>query len=723
MGKEKTYKIKLEIPTYILEIVLPELSYVYGKTVTSVYLQMLTHICKKKDTSTYFKKNYIRLNSCFMKSSVYREHIKYSEKSINKAMNILCDLNLITEIKDVHVFRRFRVFELNNMNLKGEAVTKFLDSTEYNIKKSAVTMNEEKINRFFNNIRNMMISSGKSTNSKLEYHKSYEDIELLRNWLTETESIHKGSSLFFILNILPYLYKANKKKENDTEPINLAELSIRQRALCSGIDDSTAWRIINKYKEYGVLSVLNNSGKELYKLNETMLSSDKICLVNKKDTGIEKEKIVCPVCGKEFASANGVSIHISHQKDDAHKKYIEHRQTIKQKADDAQKQILEQIKTVKCDGCMIKCCDCHSEWKEEFISCHESKKDEIMELAKDYQKNVNISKRMKKVVDIPETNALLVHTNESAASAEIDLIDAVIDKITKKRKPRRLKADSAPGLVKYFYDTYGGNSPAWARECHQVKLLLDNGVEPTCIRESMALMKKRGNNDLRYISGYSIADIVETKRLFEEAGTVGTDAYYVKRYYDGLSKPFTNSDIVEDVKRVVRLRNERNVDNTKLKFIIDYMIANKTPTFNFLDSQAKTALQKYNEHIMLVGNSEERAKISASDKARVLADKYNVSLESAIYLADIPTGSYQAGMILNINKDVTKEIVAAEFEDAILNMTYDSEKYSNSLDFAYISRAYLTKAAFEFISKIDSKGMNEGMFIQASKWLKTATIV
>ena len=51
------------------------------------------------------------------------------------------------------------------------------------------------------------------------------------------------------------------------------------------------------------------------------------------------------------------------------------------------------------------------------------------------------------------------------------------------------------------------------------------------------------------------------------------------------------------------------------------------------------------------------------------------------------------------------------------------EKYSNSLDFAYMSRAYLTKDAFEFISKIDSKGMNEGMFIQARKWLNTATIV
>ena len=714
MGKEKTYKVKLEIPTYILEIVLPELSYVYGKTVSSVYLQILTHIYKKKNTSAYFKKNYVRLNSCFMKSAVYKEHIKYSQKSINKAMNILCDLNLIKEIKDVHVFRRFRVFELNNMDLKAKDVTKFLDSIEYNIKESLISEKREKVNKFFSNIRNVMISSGKSTDNKLIYRRSYEDAELLRTWLTETESIYKGSSLFFVLNILPYLYKANKTTSD--EPIELAKLSSRQRALCSGLDDSTAWRIINKYKECGILSVLKtSSGKELYKLNETMVSADKICLVNKKD--VHKEKVACPICGKEFASSNGVSIHISHQKDAVHKNYIEHRQTIKLEAEKAQKQILEQIKTVKCDSCLIKCSECHTEWKDEFKACNEDAKAELIKLINEYQKNVNISKRMKKIIDEPETNTLQVHTNENAAA-----VADVINKVTKKRKPRKLKADSAPGLVKYFYDTFGGNSPSWARECHQVKLLLDNGVEPDCIRDAMALMKKRGNNDLRYISGYSIADVVESKKLFDEANTDGTDAYYVKKYYDGLNKPFTNSDIVEDVKRVVRLRNERNVDNDKLKFIINYMIANKTPTFNFLDSQAKAALQKYNEHILLVGDSKERAKVSASDKAKELAKKYNVSINSALYLADIPEGAYGGELILSVASDVTKEIIAAEFEDAIFNMTYDTKKY-NALDFAYMSRAYLTDKAFEFVSKIKTSKMSSSTFKCASKWLATVETI
>ena len=717
MGKLKTYKIKIEIPTYILEIVLPELSFVYGKTVSSVYLQILTHIYNKKDTSAFFKKQYVRINSCFMKSSVYKEHIKYSQKSINKAMNILCDLDLIEEATDVHVCRRFRVFELKNFNLTKNNVTAFLDATEKKIMDTVVTSRKKQIEDYFSDIRTVLISSDKSTDSQLVRRRSYEDVELLRTWLTDTESIYKGSSLFFVLNVLPYLYKANKRK-ND-EPVKLAALSSRQRALCAGVDDSTAWRIINKYKEYGVLSVDKiSSGKELYKLNETMLSKDMICLVNEKK--ISKPKVACPICGKEFASSAGVSVHISHQKDSVHKDYVKHRQTIRKEAETSQKQILEQIKAVKCDTCMIKCSECHAEWKDEFNACHEDTKKQMLELINKYQEAVNVGNRMKKIVDEPETNTLQVHANESAQA--VDVADVVLSKATKKRKPRKLKADSAPGLVKYFYDTFGGMSPSWSRECHQVKLLLDDGVEPSCIRDAMALMKKRGNNDLRYISGYSIADVVESKKLFNESMTEGTNAYYVKKYYDGLSKPFTNSDIVEDVKRVVRLRNERNVDNAKLKFIIEYMIANKTPTFNFLDSQAKAALQKYDEHIMLVGNSEERAKVSASDKARELADKYNISINSAIYLADIPEGSYNGELIQCIASDVTKEIIAAEFEDAILNMTYDTNRY-NALDFAYRSGAYLTKKAFDYISKINTSKVDSSTFAEESKWIKTVTIV
>lgn len=548
-NKKKVNTIKFSIANYMLQLVLPELQAAYGHMIVSVYLQAALHINHQKKSG--FK------GTCFMSAKKYAENIGCSVKTVNLCLNRLENIGLL-EKQGVYNYNRFRVEELKNNSLPTKKEIVNFNDTVVNYIRNDETANVDRFDKFAAEIKKFLNVSGVC----IAANKFFDDVNLLRNWILEAEKIHRGSSLFFITNIAPFLFKGRVHEE-----VDLSSTSLKNRARRTGMSASTICRMLYNYVDKGCLVDTNNVttiGTKIYSIHNVFAEPE-----NHKIMNVVKDmntNFICPVCNKSFKSARGVKTHIIKDKSAEHLAY-------KQKQDEEQNKVSQSKKLmteIKCSECNIPCKDCYVSWRDCFNDCNN--KEKVL-----FVKAMNESNK--------DNDKLVVHANEAVA------VEAEQEQEHKSVKAKKAcNQDSPYNLVQYFYRTYGGVSYNVPREMRQVSCMLKLGVTPDCIRAAMDLMHLRGSKDLRYFGRYAIKDAVDTQRLLEEAEKENTLPSLIKMYYEGMGLSLKDSDIVKDMERLERIKNEKELNFKSLEMIIKFMIKDRCPVFAYIHNEANKAL-------------------------------------------------------------------------------------------------------------------------------------
>jgi len=573
---DKEYKASFIIPQYMLSLVLPKCNLIHGEVLSSVYLQVALYMNNQKQTSNW------RQNQSWISVDTISKNTGYNIRIVNNTLKLLQSLYLIDMYQQQN-----KVIKFSLLNSKLHSISEVMNFNSFLERELLRGMNKTLTQKYTTKFRNLESVINYPQNKRLTKNIGFYDINQLRDWILQANQIKKGSTLFFLTNVA---MAALKYGDNDGLLLNLSQT---ERAVRLGTTQSTISRYIKEYIDDNFLVVTEGNINKPIKLgvNPEILNQN-LGKVVKNNMG---NKIVCPICEKDFYENRSLGVHISKMQDPKHKMlnilkkqhssmdinqlYLDNKAEFDEFDRVTEGMYTEDTKEIKqqqthdylsipCD-CKMTCKECHKNWKLDFYNdCTHARKEA-------FEKEFGIEQEDKKMIKVASKNNTIQLTKE-----DFDVI-----KPTKKQKIT--SGDTAPDLVKYFYSLINGTSPNFGKECGQVKnLLKKNSAED--IRTTMDYLRRRGNVDLRFLNN-SIKDAMAEKQYLIDVEVDGTEAYLVKMYYEGMGRPINLQTLVSDVRKIHETLNS-GVTYEQAKITIKYMIDIKCQTINFIGYKVNEAL-------------------------------------------------------------------------------------------------------------------------------------
>lgn len=579
------------IPNYILYVVLPKCIITHGEAISSTYFQIALTINHEENAKSWQKgKSWIGLKTISKITG-------FNVRKIGHAIKVLNQIGLIEQIE----YGKLKMFKLkNNTIVNVNEVMKFIKYVEHqlliDLPKSKIKICKEKFS-----LLNKKLNVFSPSHAKFLLKRTWiPDINNFRKYLIKAESIYKGSSLFFINLINQQLSFKNETKVSD----NIL-MSEKERSLMIGCSQSTLNRYVTAYENANFIVREKQNGLFNIKLNFNKPNEENnISVVS--DT---VKKFVCPICNREMKTVRSFNLHLSKVQDAQHyllnelrrekrtpdydvtmMLYQQHKDTIDSlegmskeeyemrklmKPKEETKTSKENYMDIPCE-CKISCEECFKNWKKEYFdSCDRSRKAGFIKQFQIQEQQVEQKQVVKETSfeNIPST----------------------------KKGP---SPDSAPGLLKYFYELTGKKSPNWAKESKQIKNLLvrkENPLTPEQVRIVLRYMARKGHIDIRFLSNCVNEALLEHE-LLQQVDKEGTVPYLVKYFYNGFNMDINLQTFVKDVQKIQETINSGlNYEETKI--IIDYMIETNCRILNFIGSKRNDALAKYRNSKKVVNHN------------------------------------------------------------------------------------------------------------------------
>lgn len=528
------------IPRYILSVILPKCTIVHGEAVSSTYFQIALTINNSENAKQWQKgKSWIGLKTISKITG-------FNPRTIGIAVNILKDIKLLEQT----YHGKLKMFELKNSNIvNAEEMIKFNNLVEYKLMLNVNSKKHKSVKEKFEAL-NKMFNVFSPFHSKLLLKRNWiPDIINLRSSLIEAEEIYKGSSLF-LMNLLNQQIMF-KKDEKVSDNINISETD---RSLMIGCSQSTLNRYISAYESANVII----KGEKQKGLSQLRLNLSKDETKNAegtvKNTMSTEKEIICPICNREMKTLRSFNLHLS-------------------KTKDAQHNMLSHLRREK--------------------------------RTPDYEVTMMLYHQHKETLDSLEGVSIEEVEVLSAKSVEVKQEESTIVKVETKKEERVTEfkdlpsikkipsEDTAPGLLKFFYDLNGQRSPNWGKESKQIKNLLTHKEQPLTpdeIRIVLKYMSRKGNTDIRFLNT-SINEALLENKLLKEMEKENTPASLVKRFYNGFNLNVNLQTFVRDVQKIQETINS-GLSFEETKIVIDYMIETDCKVLNFIGSKRNDALSK-----------------------------------------------------------------------------------------------------------------------------------
>ena len=256
-----------------------------------------------------------------------------------------------------------------------------------------------------------------------------------------------------------------------------------------------------------------------------------------------KEKYECPVCKKYFDTKAKLAAHLSKVRESLHEQYRQEKQNFEEQYKDSTDYL-----NIGCSE--NKCCQCK-------CNC----------LRYEYQTYQKVLKNFKR--EEKQAHKLQVHILE---------------------EEKKTLSKEARTIFEWFYKQVNNPNPDYYIEISKLKKLIKSGIPTDSIYFAAQLLIEQGNNDLRYLGKYVIDKANMYQQYYQQIYIEDTIPYFVKKYYDGINSKCTLSILGKDVERLNGLKKTLHLTINQIRQVIDYMISNNVPVFNFIDRIASRVL-------------------------------------------------------------------------------------------------------------------------------------
>jgi hypothetical protein len=559
---------------------------IYGEVIPSTFFQIALNVNHKVDAPKWQR------NKSWVGLKTISKITGFNFRTVSRGVKVLIDIDLLHQ----SYHGKLKTFQLiNNDIVDVEDMLKFIESVEDKLLQSIDSEKRDSYREKFLELNEKLGLTSKFHCQQLLKKIWIPDIMSLRESLVKAESIYKGSSLFLINLINQQL--SFKKETIVTDNI----ISEKERSLMIGCSQSTLNRYIKAYEAASLIERESQNGS--YSIRFNFNKNDD----TKKEEGVvnskmENNQLVCPLCDRLSKDARSFNLHLTKQKDASHKflnelrrikytsiyeetieLYNQNKPTFDSMVDEEDEESVIETKTfekvetqktsnymsVPCE-CRISCEECFKDWKSDYFDgCKRPRKEAYTE-----EFSIGATKQEEK----PKRNKKEV--KEKVSSFE--------DIPSVKKQPSE---DTAPGLLKFFYDMTEKRSPNWGKESRQIKNLLTSKEQPLTaeqVRIVLKYMARRGYDDVRFLSS-SITEALLEHEYLEQINKEGTAAHLLKRFYNGHNMELNLQTFTREVRKVQETINS-GLSYEDTKFVIDYMIETGCTTINFIGSKRNDAL-------------------------------------------------------------------------------------------------------------------------------------
>lgn len=573
---EKKQIFPFSISNYMTRIVLPKCVIAHGGIIASVYFQIAFNINNQERAKSW------QQQKCWKDPNKIASEIGCNSRKAKHAMKQLIQVGLIEE----SFHGKLRMFKLAGDKIyQIQELSDFLNEIE---KKIIASVHPSKMKDLRDEIVNFnKINDIPAVDLLRRNHVS--DISLIRELFLCAEQIYKGSSLF-CMNVLEIKLKSSKKNDQIFNILNY--ISLNQSPVLFGCSQATLNRYIYDYQ--------NHNASERLNLILNQFSGNQVEELNIQEGVVNKmsnSNYYCPICKQNFESGRSIGMHLSKAKDEDHSNFNQLRKDhrcpyegfknlfeehismfsvpVEIVVEKPQKKITDEYMKIPCD-CKTSCKECHVDWLEDFFKgCNHPRKSafiseyEIGEKKEEVKKVVTASKKVKEVKETEEVE---------------------FKELPENKKQVNHGQDTAPGLLKFFYDLTGTKSVNWGKECGQIKTQLNKGISPDQVRVVFKHMHRKGQVDIRFFVT-SINDALLEEKCVNEMEQEGTAAYLVKYFYTGHKLPVNLQTLVKDVQKIQETLNS-GLTYEQTKLVLDYMISTKCTVINFIASKRTEALSR-----------------------------------------------------------------------------------------------------------------------------------
>lgn len=578
MSNEQNLDESLKTPSfsmsnYILYAILPKCNLIYGEVIPSTFFQIALTINNKSESPEWQK------NKSWIGIRTISKITGFNVRTVNKAVNILIDIGLIHQS-----YRgKLKMFQLKNYNINNpNDLIEFIKSVEKTLLNEIANDEKENYMKKFNEL-NLKLNLDSQQHCQQLLKKIWiPDLLSLKEVLKKAESVYKGSSLFLINLMNQQLLF--KKEIEETEYI----ISERERGLMIGCSQSTLNRYIKAYESANMIIRENQNGSYRIKLNsKEEIKAEVIQNKGVKSSKMNNNQLICPICDRVCETARSFNLHLSKQSDAKHLLLNKIRRDKRTSDFEMTMMLYEQNKDtfeslndvedivedntnktsymdVPCE-CKISCEECFMNWKEDYFDgCSRPRKQAYVE-------EVGIKKQKRQKTNVESTTGFENIPSVKKAASE----------------------DTAPGLLKFFYDLTGKRSPNWGKESRQIKNLLISKEQPLSaeeVRVVLRYMARRGYDDVRFLSS-SVTEALLENEYLQQIETQGTAPFLLKYFYDGHNMEINLQTFTREVRKIQETMNS-GLSYEDTKKVIDYMIDTNCITINFIGSKRNDALSK-----------------------------------------------------------------------------------------------------------------------------------
>jgi DNA-binding MarR family transcriptional regulator len=281
-NKKLEQKNQFSISSYLLYLILPKISFVYGDMVTSVYLHL--------QLNAVIKSNFGKI--CFLDYSKISEKTGYHPKLVQKSLKSLEKIGLIDKgrIEKTKVYKLTSEYSFFEKTLRDAVGGEKKESIEKKVKQIDALYKDKFID--FPETLNLI-----------------DKIELLYR-LHLVEKTHRGSSVFYLMLMVESMYGKRY-------------LSEQERAIMVGTSQSTISRYLCSYEKEGMIIRVRVGKKSAFEMMDLPTIKRFETIMGEKVVNIMKNNVYCPICNEAFNSPRSLSMHIAKSSEETHKNIAE----------------------------------------------------------------------------------------------------------------------------------------------------------------------------------------------------------------------------------------------------------------------------------------------------------------------------------------------------------------------------------------------------------------